>query len=174
MDPVDYYNLNTTSQNKKMRHATIAMTVMVGSNFVRVPPPIPERSAAYSARPAWIKSFVLLPGPRYGSPSSPKQYTAIEKWEPGRQWPRESPRKGGKRMRKNCNTCEYSKFQRTNEFGESVTLLKGICRRFPPQYTVRGPSWGDYMFPTVEGTDWCGEWKEMEGREKEEEDMGAV
>jgi len=77
-------------------------------------------------------------------------------------------------MRKNCNTCEYSKFQRTNEFGESVTLLKGICRRFPPQYTVRGPSWGDYMFPTVEGTDWCGEWKEMEGREKEEEDMGAV
>jgi hypothetical protein len=74
-------------------------------------------------------------------------------------------------MERNCQHCEYSKFQRTNEFGENVTLLKGICRRFPPQYTVRGPSWGDYMFPTVESMDWCGEWK---GKERKEEDMEAV
>ena len=47
-----YYNLKTTSQNKKMMHATIAMTVMVGSKLVRVPPPIPERRAPYSASPA--------------------------------------------------------------------------------------------------------------------------
>jgi hypothetical protein len=52
LELVNYYNLNTTSQNKKRRHATIAITVMVGSNFARVPPPIPERRAAYSARPA--------------------------------------------------------------------------------------------------------------------------
>lgn len=75
LDPVDYYNLNTTSQNKKMRPATIAITVMVGSFFVKVPSPKPERRAAYSARPAWIMSPVLLPGPRSGSPFSPKRYT---------------------------------------------------------------------------------------------------
>jgi len=74
-------------------------------------------------------------------------------------------------MERNCKHCKYSEFKRTNEFGESVTLLKGICRRYPPQYTVRGPSWGDYLFPTVESNDWCGEWKEKE--KKEEEDTGA-
>jgi hypothetical protein len=58
--------------------------------------------------------------------------------------------KGFKKMRKNYKIFEYSKFQRTTEFGESVTILKGICRRFPPQYAVSGLSWGDYLFPTVE------------------------
>lgn len=73
-------------------------------------------------------------------------------------------------MGRNCKDCEYSEFKRTNEFGEIVTLIKGFCRRFPPQYVVRGPSWGDYLFPTVESGDWCGEWKE---KEREEEETGT-
>ena len=64
-------------------------------------------------------------------------------------------------MERNCKSCEYSEFTRKNEYGEIVTLPKGFCRRFPPQYALRG-SWGDYLFPSVTPDDWCGEWKEKE------------
>jgi len=61
-------------------------------------------------------------------------------------------------MERTCKNCRYSQFTRKNEYGEIVTLPKGVCRRFPPQYEVRGPTWGDHAFPTVESIDWCGEW----------------
>src|SRR3990172_2795136 len=80
-----YYNLKTTSQNRKMMPPTTAMTVMVGSPLVRVVPPIPVRMAAYSAIPACTIVSVLLPWTRGGFPSSSLQYTlreAEDRWRP--------------------------------------------------------------------------------------------
>jgi hypothetical protein len=61
-----------------------------------------------------------------------------------------------------CKNFRYSQFTRKNEYEEIVTLPKGFCRRFPPQYAVRG-TWGDYNFPLVTDSDWCGEGREKEG-----------
>ena len=64
-------------------------------------------------------------------------------------------------MERSCRSCGFSEFMRKNDLGEIITAIKGVCRRFPPQYAVRG-SWGDYLFPQVTSDDWCGEWKEKE------------
>lgn len=61
-------------------------------------------------------------------------------------------------MEKTCKNCRYSQFTKKNEYGEIVSIPKGFCRRFPPQYEVRGPTWGEHVFPMVEPIDWCGEW----------------
>ena len=45
-------------------------------------------------------------------------------------------------MERTGNNCRYSQFTRENR----------------PQYAVRGPTWGDHVFPTVGSVDWCGEW----------------
>jgi len=115
-------------------------------------------------------SLVLLPvlGLVPHFPLNDIQSLSIEKWELG-AGETMAPR-NAKEWREMDGKKLQTEFKRTNEFGESVTLLKGICRRYPPQYTVRGPSWGDYLFPTVESNDWCGEWKE---KEKKEEDTGT-
>ena len=65
-------------------------------------------------------------------------------------------------MERTCNNCFFSEFTRKNEYDEIITLPIGLCKRFPPQYTQHGPTWGDYSFPKVHSGDWCGEWKEKE------------
>lgn len=62
-------------------------------------------------------------------------------------------------MEKSCSNCRYSQFQGKNEYGESVTLPKGFCRRFPPQYAISlRATWTDCLFPQINASDWCGEW----------------
>ena len=65
-------------------------------------------------------------------------------------------------MEKTCNNCVFSEFTRKNEYGETVTLPVGFCKRYPPQYEQRGPTYGDYSSAKVNSADWCGEWKEKE------------
>jgi len=67
-----------------------------------------------------------------------------------------------------CASCKYGEFARHNEWGDKITAKFGICRRYPPQASSKGTGYSDFVFPRIEKTDWCGEWKE--GSEMGKED----
>ena len=59
------------------------------------------------------------------------------------------------RVMKQCNNCFYGMFIRQNEYS---------CKRYPPQI-IKDRKIGGFIstqsqFPTVNKTDWCGEWKD--------------
>ena len=56
---------------------------------------------------------------------------------------------------KRCETCRYFEaVKRTRLLGD------GDCHRYPP--TIAGT--GSYIFPDVEGSDWCGEYEQAESK----------
>ena len=63
----------------------------------------------------------------------------------------------GKLKDASCAACEYYNPART---GGQVEVY-GECRRFPPAVIIdRGEVVG--RFPSVDGTDWCGDFSETE------------
>ena len=70
-------------------------------------------------------------------------------------------------MRQECSNCRYFK-------GEQGGNFYGSCRRYPPQavvdvYTMfedgesKIESANIEVFPSTNGDNWCGEWKETDG-----------
>ena len=52
-----------------------------------------------------------------------------------------------------CQTCRFYKAEKA-----LLTITRGKCHRFPPQYTFEtrdDPS----VFPVVVSSNWCGEWQ---------------
>ena len=62
----------------------------------------------------------------------------------------------------NCGTCKYRKADERPEYAGS-----GLCRRFPPiiveQVSFDGSGFNNFSqhWPWMNGSDWCGEYREF-------------
>lgn len=56
-----------------------------------------------------------------------------------------------------CVTCKFWEHYSTDDYDNKL----GLCLRYPPVYTSEkhSPETLGFDFPTVDGMDWCGEWK---------------
>lgn len=64
-------------------------------------------------------------------------------------------------MSVSCSSCRFAELLVVDGCDHEDGPVPAVeCRRFPPQVTCSAEDGGLQSWPTVQESDWCGEWKQ--------------